>query len=82
MSHADILPAMADIDPVQVVLDAFGGVTAVARIVNRHPSAVSKWQERGRIPSACQQALLAAAQQQCVSITAEDLIRGRPGATT
>ena len=71
---------MPSISPVEVVLDAFGGVTAVARIVNRHPSAVSKWQQRGRVPNACQPDLLAEARRQGIALEAEDLILGRADA--
>lgn len=76
-----MLPAMHElkehIDPVALVLRVFGGVCAVARIVDRDPSAVSKWQDRKRIPTSCQAALLDAARAQNLELNAEELIRGR-----
>ncbi|CAB4165089.1 hypothetical protein UFOVP824_29 [uncultured Caudovirales phage] len=65
------------IDPVALVLEVFGGVCAVARIVGRDPSAVSKWQDRRRIPTSCQAALLDAAHHQGLALTADEVIRGR-----
>lgn len=67
--------------PVDVVIEVFGGVCAVARAINRDPSAVSRWQRRRKIPNALQETILDAARARNMQLTAEDLIRGRSSAT-
>lgn len=66
--------------PVDVVIEVFGGVCAVARAINRDPSAVSRWQARRKIPNALQAELLDAAKARNLNLTADDLICGRKNA--
>jgi hypothetical protein len=72
--------------PQQVVIDVFGGIRAVARVVDVAPSTVLRWgipRKRsgngGLIPSMYHQALLSAALEQGKRLTEEHLRIGKPG---
>lgn len=67
--------------PADKVIAAFHGVRATARVLGRNPSSVSRWRKSredggtgGRVPSNLQEAVLLAARQQGLNLTAEDLI--------
>ncbi len=67
--------------PADKVIAAFQGVRATARVLGRNPSSVSRWRKSredggtgGRVPSNLQEAVLLAARQQGLNLTAEDLI--------
>ena len=81
----DVSPCSDAVEPVKTpadrVIAAFGGVRATARVGKRNPSSVARWRmskERfgtdGRVPSACQEALLLEARARGLPLTAEDLI--------
>lgn len=72
--------------PAEVVIDVFGGVRATARVAQVNPSTVCRWLKRredggtgGMVPSEHMEQLLAAAQAMRKVLTAEHLIRGKPG---
>ena len=65
--------------PAAVVIAAFGGVRATARILDIDPSAVSRWQRSGHIPVQHQRRILEIAADQHIWLTAQDIIFGRPG---
>ena len=67
--------------PADRCIDAFGGVRALARALERNPSSVVRWRKpkdeggsAGAVPSALQGRILAIAQARGLSLTAEDLI--------
>lgn len=68
------------LDPANRVIQKFGGVRPLARLMDVHPSLVSRWQcEKpsgcgGLIPSKYHRDLLALAKRQKVTLSAEDLI--------
>lgn len=63
--------------PVDLAVAAFGGVRALARILDCDPAAVSRWKKAGTIPHSKQRRLLERAWEKGVDITAHDLIFGR-----
>jgi len=67
--------------PVEIVIEAFGSATAVAKAIGRSPAAVSRWRSRGRIPSKVQQLLLDAAKVRGIDLTCQDIVQGRASAT-
>lgn len=67
--------------PAAKVIKAFGGVRATARRLNRNSSTISRWQvprskggTGGRIPASLQGEILALAEADGLSLSAEDLI--------
>lgn len=69
--------------PAEIVIARFGGVRALARLVEKDPSTVHRWRlpvERGgtagRVPSYLQEKVLDLATKHSVALTADDLIRG------
>jgi hypothetical protein len=67
--------------PADVVIKAFGGVTACADAIERNKSSVSRWRKAlgeggtgGHIPSLVQQAVLREAKARGIKLTAADLI--------
>lgn len=67
--------------PAALVITAFGGVRATARIVNRNSSTISRWLKPrcdggtgGLIPSSLQKAILDHAGAHHIKISAADLI--------
>lgn len=67
--------------PADKCIEAFGGVRALARALERNPSSVVRWRKpkdeggsNGAVPSALQGRILAIAQQRGLSLTAEDMI--------
>ena len=67
--------------PADRCIDAFGGVRALARALERNPSSMVRWRKpkdeggsAGAVPSALQGRILAIAQARGLSLTAEDLI--------
>jgi len=65
------------IEPAQLAINALGGVRAAARALNCDASAVSRWQQSGRVPSGRQKRILELAWERGVDLTANDLIFGR-----
>lgn len=63
--------------PVDLAIDLFGGVRKLARATNRDPAAVSRWRKGGVIPAGVQRAVLEAAWERGIEISAHDLIFGR-----
>ena len=67
--------------PADKCIEAFGGVRALARALERNPSSVVRWRKpkdeggsNGAVPSALQGRILAIAQARGLSLTAEDMI--------
>lgn len=72
------------LSPASYVILVFGGIHKTARAVGADPGSVSRWRQPkekrgtgGSIPSARQQAILKAAAQRGLDITADDLVNGR-----
>jgi hypothetical protein len=72
------------LNPSQYVIYIFGGVRATARLLDRSPSAVSKWRKSreeggtgGQIPTLLQKKILEVALQHNWPINPNDLIYGR-----
>jgi hypothetical protein len=67
--------------PADKCIEAFGGVRALARALDRNPSSVVRWRRpkdeggsSGAVPSGLQGRILALAQERGLTLTAEDLI--------
>jgi hypothetical protein len=67
--------------PADKCIEAFGGVRALARALERNPSSVVRWRKpkdeggsSGAVPSSLQGRILALAQERGLPLTAEDLI--------
>jgi hypothetical protein len=67
--------------PADKCIEAFGGVRALARALERNPSSVVRWRRprdeggsSGAVPSSLQGRILALAQERGLPLTAEDLI--------
>jgi hypothetical protein len=67
--------------PAEKVIEAFGGVRVLARLLGRNPSSVVRWRQPkseggtgGVVPSALQGRVLTLARAQGLALTAEDLI--------
>jgi hypothetical protein len=65
--------------PAEVVIDVFGGVRSVARVVDLAPSTVTRWRATGTVPSLYVHALLVAAGKAGKRLTLVELAVGRPG---
>lgn len=72
--------------PQQVVIDVFGGIRAVARVVDVAPSTVLRWglpRKRtgngGLVPAEYHEALLLAAHERGKFLTPDHLKIGKPG---
>ena len=63
--------------PVQLAIQGFGGVRRLAKVIDRDPAAVSRWQRSGIVPSAAQKQLLEIAWERGIQLTAHDIIFGR-----
>lgn len=75
---------MQHLTPAEYVIRKFGGVRKTAFAIGRDPGSVSKWrlpkEKRGTgglIPGLAQAAILKAAKEKGLDITADDLIHGR-----
>lgn len=69
-------------DPARKVIQRFGGVRPLARILDVDPSTVSRWQQprerrgqAGLIPAQYQGPILRSARQHGIPLSAEDLIQ-------
>lgn len=67
--------------PADKCIEAFGGVRALARALERNPSSIVRWRKpkdeggsNGAIPSGLQGRILAMATERGLNLTAEDLI--------
>ena len=65
------------INPVDLVIDLFGGVRKLARAIGRDPAAVSRWKRLGVVPTSVQKKILETAWDQGIEVTAHDIIFGR-----
>lgn len=65
------------ISPAQLVVSAFGGVRATARVLRVDPSCVSRWQMTGLVPTSRQRRVLELAWSMGIDLTANDLVFGR-----
>jgi hypothetical protein len=72
--------------PADRCIEAFGGVRALARALERNPSSVVRWRKpkdeggsNGAVPSALQGRILAIAQARGLPLTADDLILRNAG---
>ncbi len=70
--------------PAELVINAFGGVSAAAIALDRNPGSVSRWQKKrkdgapdGSIPVAMHKKILRVAKRRNLGITTTDLIYGR-----
>ncbi len=71
--------------PAEYVIDLFGGVRALSRIIGKSPSAISNWRKnrrihsngKGCIPSSSHLVILKEARRHKLDITPDDLIYGR-----
>lgn len=63
--------------PVDLAIQAFGGVRALARYIGCDPAAVSRWRKGGLIPANKQRRVLELAWEIGVDITAHDIVFGR-----
>lgn len=68
---------MVHISPAECVIRAFGGVNATARAIGVERSAVSRWRERGPVPTKSLKRVLEKAKELGLSLTSDDLIHGR-----
>lgn len=67
----------SNLTPVDLVINSFGGVRKLARVINRDPAAISRWRKAGTVPTAVQKKLLELAWARGINISAHDLIFGR-----
>jgi hypothetical protein len=65
------------INPVDLVIDLFGGVRKLARAIGRDPAAVSRWKRLGVVPTSVQKKILQTAWDQGIEVSAHDIIFGR-----
>ena len=63
--------------PVDLAINRFGGVRALARAIGRDPAAISRWKKTGVVPTSVQRRILEAAWDRGMDITAHDMIFGR-----
>lgn len=56
------------------IIEKFGGLTPLARMIEKRPSTVAYWAKSGTIPSKWHSTLLNLAQEQGLSLAAQDLI--------
>lgn len=63
--------------PGPLVVQTFGGVRKLARLLGCDPSTVSRWQATGRVPSSMQRNVLQAAWDHGLDLTAHDIVWGR-----
>jgi hypothetical protein len=63
--------------PVDLAIDRFGGVRALARAIGRDPAAISRWKKTGTVPTAVQRRILEVAWDRGLDLTAHEMIFGR-----
>ena len=63
--------------PVQLLIEEFGSLRAVARAISRDPAAVCRWQKTGLIPTSAQSQVLETCWNRGIEITAHEIIFGR-----
>ena len=65
--------------PAERVIEKFGGVSAMARLLkHKHPTTVHGWKTRGLIPAGRMDELLDLAAANNIELTAHDFVRRRP----
>lgn len=60
-----------------VVIKAFKGVRATARVLGKTPGAISLWKKTGLVPSRVQKLVLEKAKELNLELTAHDIIYGK-----
>lgn len=70
--------------PAELVIELFGGVRPLARVLGKNPSSVSRWVKHskrykkfGAVPTSMQAELLDLAKKRGLMLTAEELMRGK-----
>ena len=63
--------------PVQILIDEFGGLRALARAINRDPAAICRWKKSGLIPTSIQKKVLETAWDRGYELTPYDVSFGR-----
>lgn len=71
MSNTQLIP------PGALVVQVFGGVRKLARLLGCDPSTISRWQTTGRVPSGMQRQVLQLAWSEGLDLTAHDIVWGR-----
>jgi transposase-like protein len=71
--------------PAELVIERFGGVCALARVLKKNPSTISRWRKSqldggtgGLVPSRSQSVLLELAKQRGIPLTPSELLTGIP----
>lgn len=71
--------------PAELVIDRFDGVCALARLLGKNPSTISRWKKPreeggtgGLVPSQSQPRLLALARERGIHLTPTELVTGIP----
>ena len=62
--------------PVEVAIERFGGVRALARAIGRDHSSISRWRKRRAIPTNMQARVMWAAAEGRIRLTAKEMIYG------
>ena len=65
------------LSPPELVINLFGGVRPLGRILQLDPAAITRWRNRGGIPTSSQRKLLEAAWEKGLELDAHDIIFGR-----
>lgn len=70
--------------PAELVIERFSGVCALARLLGKNPSTISRWKKPreeggtgGLVPSQSQARLLELARELGIDLTAAELVSGR-----
>lgn len=65
------------ISPPELVINLFGGVRPLGRLLQIDPAAITRWRKRGVIPTSSQRKLLEVAWEKGLELDAHDIIFGR-----
>lgn len=65
------------LSPVDLAIQLFGGVRALARAIGRDPAAISRWRRLGTIPTSAQILVLRIARERGLELSTHDVIYGR-----
>lgn len=81
-------PPIVPASPAELVIARFDGVCALARLLKKNPSTISRWKKPreeggtgGLVPSQSQPILLALAQEKGIRLTPSELLTGIPEPT-
>lgn len=56
------------VNATQIIISAFGGVSALARAIGRTPSTVQYWLDQGRIPPKNRDEVVRAFREKCAEV--------------